>query len=135
MSQDVLTDLLGLSSPAIAIAFTDSASAGSWECPAADAADRSGATCRSRRCWARDDNEAYVAIPGAHLGAIVDSLRTITKLVYTLFFDNSMLPDAPARDRDIAQKTTMFTTALKNMKTLAEGGKLPPRGTTKPGGH
>ena len=44
-----------------------------------------------------------------------------------------MLPDAPARDRDIAQKTTMFTTALKNMKILAEGGKLPPRGA-KPGG-
>ena len=53
---------------------------------------------------------------------------TTTKLIYTLFFDNSMLPDAPARDRDIAQKTTMFTTALKNMKILAEGGKLPPRG-------
>ena len=59
---------------------------------------------------------------------------TTTKLVYTLFFDNSMLPDATARDRDIAQKTTMFTTALKNMKLLAEGGKLPPRGA-KPGGH
>jgi hypothetical protein len=58
---------------------------------------------------------------------------TTTKLIYTLFFDNSMLPNAPARDRDIAQKTTMFTTALKNMKTLAKGGKLPPRGTTKPG--
>lgn len=57
---------------------------------------------------------------------------TTTKLVYTLFFDNSMLPDAAARDRDIAQKKTMFTTALQNMKTLAEGGKLPPRGTTKP---
>ena len=59
---------------------------------------------------------------------------TTSKLIYTLFFDNSMLPDATARDRDIAQKTTMFTTALKNMKILAEGGKLPPRGA-KPGGH
>jgi hypothetical protein len=29
-------------------------------------------------------------------------------------------------------KTTMFSTALKNMKILAEGGKLPPRGV-KPG--
>jgi hypothetical protein len=57
---------------------------------------------------------------------------TTTKLVYTLFFDNSMLADAPARDRDIAAKTTMFSTALKNMKILAEGGKLPPRGV-KPG--
>jgi hypothetical protein len=58
---------------------------------------------------------------------------TTSKLIYTLFFDNSMLPDAAARDRDIATKTTMFTTALKNMKILAEGGKLPPRGA-KPGG-
>lgn len=51
---------------------------------------------------------------------------TTTKLVYTLFFDNSMLADAPARDRDIAQKTALFTRALQNMKTLAEGGALPP---------
>jgi hypothetical protein len=55
-----------------------------------------------------------------------------SKLIYTLFFDNSMLPDAAARDRDIAAKTAMFTTALKNMKILAEGGKLLPRGA-KPG--
>jgi hypothetical protein len=51
---------------------------------------------------------------------------TTSKLVYTLFFDNSMLADAPARDRDIAQKTALFTRALQNMKTLAEGGTLPP---------
>jgi hypothetical protein len=51
---------------------------------------------------------------------------TTTKLVYTLFFDNSMLADGPARDRDIAQKTALFTRALQNMKTLAEGGTLPP---------
>jgi hypothetical protein len=51
---------------------------------------------------------------------------TTSKLVYTLFFDNSMLADDAARERDRAQKTTQFTTALENMKILAEGGTLPP---------
>ena len=51
---------------------------------------------------------------------------TTSKLVYTLTFDNSMLADDAARDRDKAQKTTQFTTALENMKILAEGGTLPP---------
>ncbi|HEX4346865.1 MAG TPA: hypothetical protein VHZ73_04795, partial [Vicinamibacterales bacterium] len=49
-----------------------------------------------------------------------------SKLVYTLFFDNSMLADDAARQRDIQQKTTQFTGALENMKILAEGGTLPP---------
>jgi hypothetical protein len=51
---------------------------------------------------------------------------TTSKLVYTLFFDNSMLADDAARERDKMQKTTQFTTALQNMKILAEGGTLPP---------
>ena len=51
---------------------------------------------------------------------------TTSKLVYTLFFDNSMLADDAARERDRAQKVAVFTTALQNMKTLAEGGTLPP---------
>jgi hypothetical protein len=51
---------------------------------------------------------------------------TTTKLVYTLFFDNSMLADDAARQRDIAMKTTQFNGALENMKILAEGGTLPP---------
>jgi hypothetical protein len=51
---------------------------------------------------------------------------TTSKLVYTLFFDNSMLADEAARERDRAQKTTLFTAALENMKILAEGGTLPP---------
>src|SRR5437773_1115264 len=57
---------------------------------------------------------------------------TTSKIVYTLFFDNSMLPDDAARERDRAQRTTQFTAALQNMKILAEGGTLPPapaRGT------
>lgn len=51
---------------------------------------------------------------------------TTSKLVYTLFFDNSMLADDAARERDKTQKTAQFTTALQNMKILAEGGTLPP---------
>ena len=51
---------------------------------------------------------------------------TTSKLVYTLVFDNSMLPDDAAREKDKAQRTAQFTQALENMKILAEGGTLPP---------
>jgi hypothetical protein len=51
---------------------------------------------------------------------------TTSKLVYTLVYDNSMLADDAARERDKTQRTTQFTRALQNMKTLAEGGTLPP---------
>ena len=51
---------------------------------------------------------------------------TTSKTWYILFFDNSMLADDAARARDIAQKTAQFTTAIENMKILAEGGTLPP---------
>lgn len=51
---------------------------------------------------------------------------TTSKLVYTLTYDNSMLPDDEARAKDLAQKRTQFTQALANMKILAEGGTLPP---------
>src|ERR1700675_3338446 len=51
---------------------------------------------------------------------------TTSKIVYTLVLDNSILADDAARDRDKAQRTTQFTTALENMKILAEGGTLPP---------
>ncbi len=51
---------------------------------------------------------------------------TTSKIVYTLFFDNSMQPDDAARERDRAQRVRQFTTALENMKILAEGGTLPP---------
>jgi hypothetical protein len=49
-----------------------------------------------------------------------------TKLLYTLMYDNSMLADDAARERDRTQRTTQFTRALQNMKTLCEGGALPP---------
>lgn len=51
---------------------------------------------------------------------------TTSKLVYTLMFDNSMLADDEAREKDKAQRTTQFTRALENMKIIAEGGTLPP---------
>jgi hypothetical protein len=51
---------------------------------------------------------------------------TTSKLVYTLFFDNSMLADDAARATDKQRRTTQFTQALENMKILAEGGTLPP---------
>lgn len=51
---------------------------------------------------------------------------TTSKILYTLVFDNSMLPDAEAREADIARRTAQFTRALENMKILAEGGTLPP---------
>jgi len=51
---------------------------------------------------------------------------TTSKIIYTLFFDNSMLADDAARDADKTRKTTQFTQAIQNMKILAEGGTLPP---------
>jgi hypothetical protein len=51
---------------------------------------------------------------------------TTSKLIYTLVFDNSMLADDAAREKDRAQRTARFMQALGNMKILAEGGALPP---------
>jgi hypothetical protein len=45
---------------------------------------------------------------------------TTSKLVYTLFFDNSMLPDDAARAADKEARRARF------MQALAEGGTLPP---------
>ncbi len=52
---------------------------------------------------------------------------TTSRLYYTLVYDNSMLPDEAARDKDKASRTATFTRAIQNIKTLAEGGALPPR--------
>ena len=51
---------------------------------------------------------------------------TTSKLLYTLVYDNSMLADDAAREKDRTQKAALFTRALENMKILAEGGTLPP---------
>lgn len=63
---------------------------------------------------------------------------TTSKIVYTLFFDNSMIGDEAAKEADRARRAAQFTTALENMKILAEGGTLPPaparRGGPAPAG-
>jgi hypothetical protein len=57
---------------------------------------------------------------------------TTSKLIYTLVYDNSMLADDAAREKDKAQRTAQFTQALENMKILAEGGSLPPAPPRRP---
>jgi Polyketide cyclase / dehydrase and lipid transport len=49
-----------------------------------------------------------------------------SKIIYTLVYDNSMLPDDDARARDKAQRTARFQQAVENIKILAEGGTLGP---------
>ena len=49
-----------------------------------------------------------------------------SKIVYTLMYDNSMLPDDGAREKDKAARTATFTGAIQNMKTIAESGKPRP---------
>ena len=51
-----------------------------------------------------------------------------TKLLYTLMYDNSLIPgDEAAKQADIERRRKMFMNAMNNMKILAEGGTLPPR--------
>jgi len=59
---------------------------------------------------------------------------TTSKIVYTLVFDNSQLADDAAREADRMRRIQTFQRALDNMKILAEGGTLPPRGGGAPGG-
>jgi hypothetical protein len=50
-----------------------------------------------------------------------------SKLVYTLMYDNSLVPgDAAAKQAEIDRRKASFERALANMKILAEGGTLPP---------
>lgn len=51
---------------------------------------------------------------------------TTSKLIYTLVYDNSMLRDEAAREKDRAERIALFTKGLNNMKSLAESG-APPR--------
>jgi Polyketide cyclase / dehydrase and lipid transport len=55
---------------------------------------------------------------------------TASKLVYTLLYDNSRLPDEAAREKDKAQRSALFTRGLSNMKSLAETGTMPPTSTS-----
>lgn len=59
---------------------------------------------------------------------------TTSKILYTLVWDNSMLADDAARERDRNMRRQMFEGALNNMKILSEGGTLPPRPPRGPGG-
>ncbi len=54
---------------------------------------------------------------------------TTTRLTYTMLWDDSMLPDDAARKRDEEARRARVSQWLKNMKVLAEGGKLPPKPT------
>jgi hypothetical protein len=48
-----------------------------------------------------------------------------SKLVYSFFYDNSMLADDAARATESENRRGRFNQALQNMKILAEGGSLP----------
>jgi len=48
-----------------------------------------------------------------------------SRIVYSFVYDNSMLADDAARENEIAARKKRFNTFLANMKTLAEGGKVP----------
>ena len=50
-----------------------------------------------------------------------------SKILYTLTYDNSILADEAARDKDRATKVAIFSKVLTNLKTLAEHGALPSR--------
>ena len=52
---------------------------------------------------------------------------TTSRLTYTMLRDDSILPDDAARKRDEEARRARVSEWLKNMKVLAEGGKLPPK--------
>jgi hypothetical protein len=52
---------------------------------------------------------------------------TTTRLTYTMLRDDSLLPDDAARKRDEEARRARVSEWLKNMKVLAEGGRLPPK--------
>lgn len=58
---------------------------------------------------------------------------TTTKILYTLFYDDSVFADDAAREKEKARRITRFTRGLHNMKLLAEGGTLPPLTGDAPG--
>ena len=51
---------------------------------------------------------------------------TTSRLVYSFFYDTSMMADDKARAAEAANRRARFMTGLQNMKILAEGGTLPP---------
>jgi hypothetical protein len=64
----------------------------------------------------------------AHGTLAAEALTPITtQLTYTMLRDDSILPDDAARKRDEEARRARVREWLKNMKVLAEGGKLPPK--------
>src|SRR6185437_16554402 len=53
---------------------------------------------------------------------VVPVTARTSRLIYSFFYDNSMLADDAARDAEIATRRTRFTAFLRNMKTMGEGG-------------
>jgi hypothetical protein len=56
---------------------------------------------------------------------VVPVAATTSRLSYVLFFDDSMLADDAAREKNVRDREAAFNQRLRNMKTLAEGGTLP----------
>ena len=56
------------------------------------------------------------------------------KLIYSVMYDNSMLADDAAREKEKMQRTATLTEALQRMKILAEGG-TPPAARPRAGGN
>lgn len=67
---------------------------------------------------------AYILYHGTLEAVALTPLTT--QINYTLLYDNSNLADDAARETDLSNRRTRFTGMLTNMKTLSEGGTLPP---------
>jgi hypothetical protein len=57
---------------------------------------------------------------------------TSTQLTYTIVRDDSMFPDDATRSQDMEARRARLSQWMKNMKVLAEGGKLPPKPAGSP---
>jgi hypothetical protein len=55
---------------------------------------------------------------------VVPVTPTTSRLNYVPFFDDSMLADDAAREKNMRDRESNFNQRLRNMKTLAEGGTL-----------
>ena len=65
---------------------------------------------------------------------VVPVTATTSRINYTLFYDNGMMADDAAREKDIASRTVRFNKWLDNMRILVEGGTLPPGAVVPFGG-
>lgn len=55
---------------------------------------------------------------------VVPVTAKTSRLQYSFLYDNSMLPDDAAREKEIATRKERFSGYLKNMKAIAEGRKV-----------